>query len=183
MKNLALILLAALVMVGCEERPAASITPSTAANTTAQDHAPETGPMTFPIQKTDAEWRAILTDEQYRVLRQKGTERPGTGEYCGVAKPGKYVCAGCGQPLFASGTKYESGTGWPSYFGPITPQAVVTEADHSLGRTRTEVLCSQCGGHLGHVFEDGPPPTGLRYCINSAALKHVPEGEEPASDR
>ncbi len=133
----------------------------------------EANTMVYPITKTDAEWREILTPEQYRILRQKGTERPGTSEYCQIHAPGMYTCAGCGNELFKSETKFESGSGWPSYFAPVNEGAVVTETDRSHGMVRTEVLCSQCGGHLGHVFNDGPAPTGLRYCINGAALKHV----------
>lgn len=126
------------------------------------------------IVKTDAEWKRILTPEQYRVLRLRETERAGTGEYCELHEAGLYLCAGCEQPLFESKKKFESGTGWPSYFQPITPDAVETEDDSSHFMRRTEVHCARCGGHLGHVFEDGPPPTGLRYCINSVSLKFKP---------
>jgi peptide-methionine (R)-S-oxide reductase len=121
------------------------------------------------IEKTDAEWRQELSDEQYRVLRQKGTERPFSGEYDHVFEPGTYVCAGCGAELFDSDAKYDSGCGWPAFSAPSG--AVEEETDASHGMVRTEVLCASCGGHLGHVFPDGPHPTGLRYCINSAALK------------
>ena len=121
------------------------------------------------IEKTDAEWRQELSDEQYRVLRQKGTERPFSGEYDHTFEPGTYVCAGCGAELFDSDAKYDSGCGWPAFSAPSG--AVEEETDASHGMVRTEVLCASCGGHLGHVFPDGPHPTGLRYCINSAALK------------
>jgi peptide-methionine (R)-S-oxide reductase len=123
------------------------------------------------IEKTDEEWRSELTREQYDVLRRKGTEPPFTGEYDDVFEPGTYQCAGCGAQLFDSDTKYDSGCGWPAFYAPASGDAVAEEADTTYGMMRTEVLCASCGGHLGHVFPDGPQPTGLRYCINSAALK------------
>jgi peptide-methionine (R)-S-oxide reductase len=126
------------------------------------------------IQKTEAEWRRELTPAQYQVLREKGTERAFTGEYDHSKQPGQYVCAGCGKALFRADEKFDSGSGWPSFWAPVEDDAVETEQDRSYGMVRTEVKCSDCGGHLGHVFEDGPQPTGLRYCINSAALKHDP---------
>ncbi|HOJ62333.1 MAG TPA: peptide-methionine (R)-S-oxide reductase MsrB [bacterium] len=127
--------------------------------------------MTDKIVKTDEEWRSQLTLEQYRITRQKGTEPPFTGEYYKEKRPGMYKCVCCGQDLFPSETKYESGTGWPSFYQPVREEAVSCETDTSHGMMRTEVLCGRCGAHLGHVFEDGPEPTGLRYCINSASLR------------
>jgi peptide-methionine (R)-S-oxide reductase len=132
--------------------------------------------MTEKIERTDEEWRKLLSPEEFHVLRQKGTERAFTGHYYKTKTPGTYVCAACGHELFSSDTKYESGSGWPSFFAPASPDAVATETDRSHGMTRTEAMCARCGSHLGHVFEDGPNPTGLRYCMNSVSLKLKPEG-------
>lgn len=130
--------------------------------------------MVEKLNLSDAEWRARLTPEQYQVLRQHGTERPHVGCFVGTHEPGTYVCAGCGNPLFESGVKFESGTGWPSFTQPVSADAVVEVLDRSYGMHRVEVRCARCDGHLGHVFPDGPPPTGLRYCMNSVAMEHEP---------
>jgi len=122
------------------------------------------------VQISDDEWKQRLSPEAFHVMREKGTEAPFSSIYAEDHKPGIYVCAACGQPLFSSENKFDSGTGWPSFYQPIDPRAVVETSDTSLGMVRTEITCSRCGGHLGHVFDDGPKPTGLRYCINGVAL-------------
>lgn len=130
--------------------------------------------MSEKVIRSDEEWRKLLSPEQFRVLREKGTERAFTGAFCDSHDPALYLCAGCGNELFRSDEKFDSGSGWPSFFAPVSADRVQSEEDRSHGMTRTEVTCSRCGGHLGHVFPDGPKPTGLRYCINSAALNRGP---------
>jgi peptide-methionine (R)-S-oxide reductase len=135
-------------------------------------------PTRFFVKKlilTEEEWKQRLTPEEFQVLRKHGTERAGTGCFVGTKTPGTYVCAGCETPLFDAGTKFESGTGWPSFYLPISEDAMTLYQDVSYGMVRTEVRCGCCDGHLGHVFPDGPPPTGLRFCMNSVAMKHVPK--------
>jgi peptide-methionine (R)-S-oxide reductase len=131
--------------------------------------------MAEKIQKTDAEWQQQLDNEQYQVTRQKGTERPFTGKFCDTKTPGTYTCVCCGQELFSSDTKYESGSGWPSFYAPIAENRVALLEDDKYGMRRTEVVCNRCDAHLGHVFPDGPRPTGLRFCMNSAALDLKPK--------
>ena len=132
----------------------------------------------YPAGRSDAEWKELLTPFEYHVLREKGTERPFSGEFNGEKRAGKYLCKACGQELFLAHAKFDSACGWPSYFKPVSPDAVEEHSDTSHSMVRTEITCSRCGSHLGHVFNDGPPPTGLRYCINSVCLRFEPEEDE-----
>jgi len=137
----------------------------------------------YPYQKTEAEWKEILTAKEFKILRNKGTEAPWFNEYNDNKEEGIYVCAGCGQKLYSSEHKYNSKSGWPSFWKPISDSLVAEEVDKSFFMTRTEIVCSNCGGHLGHVFDDGPEPTGLRYCMNSAAMDFIPKEELASKDQ
>lgn len=139
--------------------------------------------MSDKVTKTDEEWKKELTPEQYQVLRQKGTERAFTGQYWNTKDKGTYKCAGCGATLFVSDTKFDSGCGWPSFYAPSGTNNITEARDITHGMVRTEVMCSKCGGHLGHVFDDGPQPTGLRYCINSASIKFDPKKDEKKEEK
>lgn len=162
---------------GCSNRNAdAEMKPESFIN--ADSTKQTSGEHMFKVQKTDEEWKQILTEEQYYILRQKGTERAFTGEYEHTKDKGIYTCAGCGAELFSSDMKYDSGCGWPAFFTKFAGDRIIEQVDRSFGMVRTEILCASCGGHLGHVFDDGPQPTGLRYCVNSASLKFIRQGQK-----
>ena len=150
-------------------------------STVAQKNQSKPANMSETVVKSEEEWRGCLTPEEYRILRDKGTEMAFTGKYNKHSEDGVYTCAGCGAELFSSETKYDSGSGWPSFWKPISEEKVHTETDNSLFMKRTEIICSRCGGHLGHMFEDGPRPTGLRYCVNSVSLGFEPQEVETVS--
>jgi len=177
MKNLFALSLLVVLVAGCNS----AVTTSQSAAPIPASAAVEAAslPMTNKFIKTDEEWKKQLTPEQYEVLRKKGTERAFTGKYWNTKDKGSYRCAGCGEMLFASDTKYDSGCGWPSFYAPASKTVIAEAEDNSHFMQRTEVLCAKCGGHLGHVFDDGPNPTGLRYCINSASIEFEPESKAP----
>jgi len=162
---------------GCADKQESGVVAKTAGAIKVYSYNSKGFVMSEKVIKSEAEWKKLLTPEQFSVLRKKGTEPSGTGKYAYTHDHGIYRCAGCGLDLFRSDDKFESGTGWPSFFAPINPANITTAADNSLFSRRTEVLCPRCGGHLGHVFNDGPKPTGLRYCMNSAALDFVARKE------
>ena len=183
MKSVALILVFALAAVVFALRGAGADEPSApTAPKTAADY-PAPGP-DGKVTLTDAQWKERLGSQEFKVLREQGTERAFSGEFWDHKGEGTYVCGGCGAELFSSDTKFKSGTGWPSYYEPINKTAIGEHTDRTWGMTRTEVHCARCGGHMGHVFRDGPAPTGLRYCINSVSLDFVPKqsGEGPSTD-
>jgi peptide-methionine (R)-S-oxide reductase len=161
-----IVLLTGVYLSGCRQSSSQDLTSDGSRAEARKDHQ-------YTVVKSEEEWKAQLSPEAYYVLRERGTERAFTGKYAKSKAKGIYLCAGCQNPLFSSETKFESGTGWPSFYQPISPESVLELEDRSYGMIRTEVECSQCGGHLGHVFDDGPKPTGLRYCLNSAALEFV----------
>ncbi len=172
-----LIVLVALGLLGAcsptSSTPTAAVSPN-ASNSAQSPKTASTDQDSVPLELSEEEWRARLTPEQFRVLREQGTERAFSGKLNAHYEDGQYLCAACGHPVFSSATKFDSRTGWPSFYDPLTPESIGTTVDNSLSQERTEVHCANCGGHLGHVFRDGPKPTGLRYCLNSVSLTFTP---------
>lgn len=169
--------LVASLISSCQAQPQKSVAPMDHHLSTAKVEIPE---VIVPVKKTAEEWKAILTDQEYYILRKKGTERAFTGPYWDNKAAGIYTCRACDLPLFDSATKYKSGTGWPSFWQPLDKRVLQEDTDYNIGYKRTEILCSRCGGHLGHVFEDGPEPTGLRYCMNGTALRFIAVATSPS---
>lgn len=180
MKYLFVSLLALIIVTSCQTQNANSV----AINEVPKFSETEIPDIIEPIEKSSEEWKSTLTEMEYYVLREAGTERSFTGPYWDNKESGLYVCGGCGLPLFESDTKFKSGTGWPSFYEPVADKVIKEDVDYNIGYKRTEVLCARCDGHLGHVFPDGPKPTGLRYCINGASLDFiVPEELEETSNK
>ena len=177
-RSLILLLACAVVLVGCRERTETSTAPKESI-TVAVASATEAKTMVKKVEKSDAEWRGELSSDAYQVLRKSGTEAPFSGQYWNTFDAGTYVCAACGNSLFASDAKFSSSCGWPSFFEALHEDSLVYVEDRAHGMVRTEIRCGKCGGHLGHVFDDGPPPTGKRYCLNSVAMQLV---DEPAAE-